>query len=230
MNKKDLKRIEKYNAANGTAFETKAQMRAHEKEAAPQRKAAAAAKVEAEAEQAKLLRASQLEQVRAEFDPCGGLVTKYKAGRAHCHGSIHSISLGSIELPFKKDVQELFFIKSNAQMFFPTIGLSLQGVIALDNSQNNKYVKALNSLNEIVGAEKVYITFNSVYFTVSKYIDSYEIKAEDAFSFSQATGERFEPFNESELRAKPTQGVDTATSDLIDAYAEHTINHFERNI
>ena len=226
MNKKDLKRLEKYNASHGTNFETKAQMRAHEKAGAPQRKAAAEAKREAAAEQAKALRLAQLEQVRAEFSPGAGTVTKYKAGRAHCHSSIHSRSLGSIELPFKSEVQEFFFVKTQKQTLFKTIGLSLKGTIALDNSKGNKYVKALNSLR-IEGATHTYIDVNSVYFTISRYSSLFDLI--DSHTFCQATGERFEPFTISELWAKPS-AVDSATSELIDTYAEHTINYFERNI
>ena len=226
MNKKDLKRLVKYNATHGTAFETKAQMRAHEKQGAPQRKAAAAAAAAEQAEQQKAFRASQLEQVRAEFAPTAGTITKYKEGRAHCHGCPHSRSFGSIELPFKKAVQESFFVETKKQTFFNAIGLSLQGVIALDNSQGNKYVKALESLR-IEGATHTYIDVNSVYFTINRYDSQFNLI--DAHTFCQVTGDKFKPFSKSELWAKPSQSVDEATSQLIDTYAEHTINHFERN-
>ena len=226
MNKKDLKRLAKYNADHGTAFETKAQMRAHEKAGAPQRKAAADRAAEQADQAAKALRASQLEQVRAEFAPTAGTITKYKEGRAHCHGCPHSRSLGSIELPFKKAVKESFFVETKKQTFFNVIGLSLQGVIALDNSQGNRYIKALESLR-IEGATHTYIDVNSVYFTINRYDSQFDLI--DSHTFCQAKGDKFEPFSKSELWAKPSQSVDQATSQLIDTYAEHTINHFERN-
>jgi len=225
MNKKDLKRIAKYNAAHGTAFETKAQMRAHEQAGAPQRKAAAATAAAEQAEQKKAFRASQLEQVRAEFAPTAGTITKYKEGRAHCHGSIHSRSHGSIELPFKKAVQESFFVKTVKQTFFNAIGLSLQGVIALDNGKANKYVKALKSLR-IEGASCTYIDFNSLYFTISRYDSQFDLI--DAHTFCQAAGEPFKAFTSSELWN--SESTIDATSELIDTYADHTIRHFNREI